>query len=76
MYVNNLHSQASNYWISSILSGRTKLSTNATKKTTATQFSAKTFFTSAGKILKIAGTWVKPIPILIAKEAMMTLRWV
>jgi xanthine/uracil permease len=37
VYVDNLHCQASNQRISSILSGRTKLSTKATKNTTATE---------------------------------------
>ena len=45
----------------------------ATRKTTATQFSAKTVFTICGKISKISGTCVKPMPILKESAAMVNL---
>lgn len=44
--------------------GNTKFEITAVKNTTATQFSANTFLMISGKISKISGTCVKPIPIL------------
>ena len=68
-----LHAGCSSpYFISS---GRIRFSTTATTNTTATQFSAKTLFIRSGKILKMEGFWVKPMPMDRLRAAMVMFRW-
>lgn len=65
--------QAEDYSLS-IEVGISIFNITATTKTTATQFSAKTVLRIAGRILKICGFWVKPIPMERDKEVMIKLR--
>lgn len=58
----------------SIFFGRTRFKIIDTINTTATQFSANTFSIILGKMLKISGTCVKPIPILSESAAIVILR--
>ena len=44
-------------------------------KTTATQFSAKTVFTSSGKMLNSPLACVKPIPMLSESEEIIRFLW-
>ena len=55
--------------------GSTRFAMIAIKNTVATQLSAKTFCTTSGKMEKISGTCVKPIPTLSERAAIVMLRW-
>ena len=56
------------------LFGKTKLRTTASKKTTATQLSAKTVRTISGKMANMPVAWVKPRPTLSERLTMTMLR--